>query len=72
MTVTDEAKLFAIRQQLLEMRYKLDASINIINYVFDRVESPSEMVGRSTDRHDSCTIDPVAKQIRYEEELCEE
>jgi len=39
MTVTDEAKLFAIRTQLLEMRYKLDASINIINYVFERDDS---------------------------------
>ena len=36
MTVTDEAKLIAVRKQLLEMRFKLDASINIINYVFDK------------------------------------
>jgi len=44
MTVTDEAKLFAIRQQLLEMRYKLDASINIINYVFERNDSGVEVL----------------------------
>ena len=43
MTVTDEAKLFAIRQQLLEMRFKLDASINIINYVFKRDDSGLEV-----------------------------
>ena len=43
MTVTDEAKLFAIRTQLLEMRYKLDASINIINYVFERDDSGLEV-----------------------------
>ena len=43
MTVTDEAKLFAIRQQLLEMRFKLDASINIINYVFERTDSGLEV-----------------------------
>jgi len=43
MTVTDEAKLFAIRQQLFEMRYKLDASINIINYVFDRDDSGTQV-----------------------------
>lgn len=46
MTVTDEAKLFTIRQQLLEMRFKLDASINIINYVFDRPAVSDEAVPR--------------------------
>jgi len=48
MTVTDEAKLFAIRQQLMEMRYKLDASINIINYVFERVDGELEVHAEPT------------------------
>ena len=59
MTVTDEAKLFAIRQQLIEMRYNLDASINIINYVFERDNTPNESV--NNDNSSECTdlCDPV-------------
>ena len=59
MTVTDEAKLFAVRQQLLEMRFKLDASIKIINYVFDRDESSNEVDGHHEPSRVLNTRDPV-------------
>jgi hypothetical protein len=64
MTVTDEAKLFAIRQQLFEMRYKLDASINIINYVFERNENDATVALDNTsvsdDNHTFADRDPVS------------
>ena len=59
MTVTDEAKLFAIRTQLLEMRFKLDASIKIINYVFERSPNTSEVVGSLHHSDDTNLSDPV-------------
>ena len=59
MTVTDEAKLFAIRTQLLEMRFKLDASIKIINYVFERHETPPKLDNGSVLGYDTCSCDPV-------------
>jgi hypothetical protein len=66
MTVTDEAKLFAIRQQLLEMRYKLDASINIINYVFERDDSGLEVPAYPEPCaivHPSCSIELYPGQV---------
>ena len=60
MTVTDEAKLFAIRQQLMEMRYKLDASINIINYVFERDDSGLEVLS------DPAPVEPVSPSCSLE------
>jgi hypothetical protein len=77
MTVTDEAKLLAIRTQLLEMRFKLDASINIINYVFERDESEyTQSSGSVSDMFDPTDPDPVTGlypgQISYEEIECEE
>ena len=60
MTVTDEAKLFAIRQQLMEMRYKLDASINIINYVFERDDSGLEVLS------DPAPVEPVSSGVLVE------
>jgi hypothetical protein len=76
MTVTDEAKLFAIRTQLLEMRFKLDASINIINYVFERVDTTDVPVSSITSDTDTCAGDPITGlypgQISYEEIQCEE
>ena len=59
MTVTDEAKLFAIRTQLLEMRYKLDASINIINYVFERDDSGLQVPVNPEPSRDTSFSDPV-------------
>jgi hypothetical protein len=77
MTVTDEAKLFAIRTQLLEMRFKLDASINIINYVFERSTGPSQLdTSPVLACDDSIGCDPITGlypgQISYEEIQCEE
>ena len=59
MTVTDEAKLFAIRKQLLEMRYNLDASINIINYVFERDDSGTQVPDVSESSGNTGSSDPV-------------
>lgn len=42
MTVTDEAKLFAIRQQLIQAQRGIDAATKIINYVFERDTTPLE------------------------------
>lgn len=75
MTVTDEAKLIAIRQQLLEMRYKLDASINIINYVFDQPNTSDKSVSRFDVRSDfnSCNIvEPGGQDSIFVEEEDEE
>ena len=75
MTVTDEAKLFAIRTQLLEMRFKLDASIKIINYVFERSPNTSEVVCSLHHSDDTNLSDPVnglyPGQIQSEETPCE-
>ena len=77
MTVTDEAKLFAIRTQLLEMRFNLDASINIINYVFERDVTPTKLDTDSVPSDDVVIdCDPVTGlypgQISYvEESECE-
>ena len=58
MTVTDEAKLFAIRTQLLEMRYKLDASINIINYVFERPSASQDQRSKGDDSGLQVPVNP--------------
>ena len=77
MTVTDEAKLFAIRKQLLEMRYNLDASINIINYVFERSNDPGLVVDRINVSGAPALSDPIGDelypgQIPNTELVCEE
>ena len=59
MTVTDEAKLFAVRQQLLEMRFKLDASIKIINYVFERDNTFTESIDDDGSSEFTDTCDPI-------------
>ena len=71
MTVTDEAKLFAIRQQLLEMRYKLDASINIINYVFERPSASQDQRSKGDDSglevlSDPAPVEPVSSSVLVE------
>jgi hypothetical protein len=74
MTVTDEAKLFAIRQQLITSQRNLTSAIKIINYVFERVEP--EPASPDNDSPSDTASDPVnglyPGQLPEFQTLCEE
>ncbi len=76
MTITDEAKLFAVRQQLIESQRNLHAAIKIINYVFDRDVTPAKLDADNDPGDDPSDGDPItglyAGQLPEVQIPCEE